>query len=418
MIRISARNNFNMTSSCRCFAILLLFFTATACKHAHSRHSVILAHAARFSDTSAFVVRIDSIKTAADSFADEKSTVTAGLYDFFTGDVLYYLYNRTSYRLDVYSLATKKYLKSILLRKNDAVSVGDLQAIFCHTADSIFLLDEANIALIDSTGAVQKRWPINQRGMKTQPFFEKYAFYTIPPAIFHYDSATQSIFVQAYDRSEFSPQHGFRNKESFGSARFIAQFGLAAKRPELLTVGYPVRYSDSYYGNMVQPSVAFLHSGSEGIVYIFPVSSAVFTQNINSDSANKYNCPSSLSSNVIKPLSWTDINDEDLKVRHFHQNANFFRLVHTDSPNFYYRFNYDKMDSADNDFQNVYQRKNLVLTVLNDHFNICKELSMPVRNIRPIIAFSANGTVYIPMGDPLKRKRNFLQFLTIKTEKK
>jgi hypothetical protein len=120
----------------------------------------------------------------------------------------------------------------------------------------------------------------------------------------------------------------------------------------------------------------------------------------------------------VSSLTWDDIGNEDVKVRHFHRNVNFFRLLYTDSPAYYYRFHYDKMDSGDNDFQNVYAKKKLILTVMDDHFGICKELSIPIRNIHPTAAFSANGTVYIPMIDPLKRKRNFLQFLTIKIDKK
>jgi hypothetical protein len=344
--------------------------------------------------------------------------VTSALYDRNTNDLLYYLYNKPSSRLDIYSLTAKKYLKSIALKKGGMTSFGDLQAIFCNTPDSIFLMDNSFIGLIDSTGAVEKRWPINERGAKTQPFFEKYEFYTQLPSIFYYDRSTRCMYVQCFDRKEFSPQYGFKSRESFGSSGFIAKFDPGAKRADVLPVSYPAEYTVDYYGNMLQPSVDFIHPGQGGIAYIFPISPAIFTQDANRDTVYEYNCSSSLTDNAAKPLSWADMDNEDLKVRHFHKNVNFFRLLYTDNPAYFYRFHYDKMDSTDNDFQNVYARKKLLLTVLDKNFGICKELSLPFRNIRPIIAFTANGTVFVPMVDPQKIRRTFLQFLTIKIDKK
>ncbi|OQP59830.1 DUF4221 family protein [Niastella populi] len=399
-------------------AFFFFFSLVAACNEAHNHQAVILAHPEKFSDTASFVLQIDSVSTIADTFASENASATASFYDRKTDELLYYLYNHTSGELRIYSLTTKRFLKGIALKKDGATSIGNLQALFCNTADSIFILDEAYIALIDSTGTIKTRWPINERGARTQPFFEKYVFYTRPPSIFHYDKSTRCIYVQAYERAEFDPKSGFKTKESPGRTGFIAKYDLAAKRPDMLPVSYAAQYSTNYYGNMLQPSVNFIHAGQNCISYIFPVSPGVYTQQLNSDTANEYACLSSISTNSVEPLTWDDIDNEDLKVRHFHRNVNFCRLVYTDSPACYYRFHYDKMDSGDNDFQNVYAKKKLFLTVIDNHFSICKELSMPIRNIHTLAAFSAKGTVYIPMVDPLRRKRNFLQFLTLKIDKK
>lgn len=183
-----------------------------------------------------------------------------------SGELLIGAYNPAQHTVDVYS--TSKQLCAVKLKEHQ---IGDVKGLHCISTDSILVLAQNVIYILDTSGILINRFDVNSQ-------LEDATLFNASGASRNsiWNNQTKSIQLGIFN-NDFNPfYHIFRYP-------IMAVFDLGSTRIKQTNIRYPAHlYNQNGWWHLIglQPAITKLHENL--IAYTFPVSHWVYT--IESDS--------------------------------------------------------------------------------------------------------------------------------------
>ena len=273
----------------------------------------------------------------------------------FQGDNYIIAHNYLTHNLDIFNVSqqTVSHIK-LNLEGPDGIN-HDVQGIYLHSKDSIWIYTMGIISLIDFEGKVRDRIRITSLDNK------------IPIVSTNFTSSTSKLYYNSTRKSLFYLTMSISNEKS---SFFVSEYSLSdhsiKKYPLNATEKKNLRWD---YGWKQCPNVTYTENA---ILYNFPIESNIYVIDLESGKSSVFGGKSRYTSNSVNklktPFSFSEGN------RHIYENVHFFELLYDGVNNLYYRLHLSDTEyEADTEFEALYQSKTMYLTVFNHKFEIINE---------------------------------------------
>ena len=269
-------------------------------------------------------------------------------------------YNYKIHSLDLFS-PQGNYLKQIKFdREGGNGIIPNIQGLYCHTFDSIWIYNHGIVYLTDTTGIVKDKIDI---GNLQNEEIIVYTNYSISSVYLYYNKKRKSLFYTTriiqrnYKLSFYVYEYFLESKD--------------VKKYELSGSDYDTDIWSSY-GWKNTPNVTF---SDDNILYNYPIESNIYTIDLEDNSKHTYGGKSRYTKNTVHRLSKNAdfVNSEIHKV----ENVHFYEIIYNPVLDLYFRLHIDRNDFIQNqDPQSIgiqFNKKDRYLMIFNSKFEIVYE---------------------------------------------
>ncbi len=329
-------------------------------------------------DSSSVSIEVDTTQLSADKFHAVYNTSYLG-------------YNHKAHALDFFDLASKLPTNSVKLDILGPNGLKEISGLIYHNNDSIFVLTENIIALIDATGRINRRIQINRGLDGVNELFKEYvAVNSDAINSFLFNPANSSLYLPGYNR-----KHSASSSKHYRSP-VVLEINLNPKTPvKLVEVTYPHLYVENFYGYMDQPSLSMVTPSSVSVS--FPIEPNLYTYDLLKKELKAFGGSKIGNDSLAKPLKWDAFEDEDQKMRHYWESPFYGPLLYDRTDNLYYRLNLRAMNYiAKNGVFPSFNDKQKALTIFNKQLEIIGEIALNDPNYFIQGAFVTPAGLHIP----------------------
>ncbi len=309
----------------------------------------------------------------------------------------YYGYNSTKHSLDIFTLnGNKENIKTFPFEKVGPNGFEKIQAIDVVSKDSLFMISENYIYLIDGNGVQKKKVPINYKS--NDPFFDKKHFYVQYNSIFKYDRNLNRFFITTVDMVNR------RTTSKYYKNNIVSVFDFDSKKITDLKLKFPQEYISDHYGFNDFKYFTF-NSKKDSVIYMFSALDDVFSYNIESQKTTTYQVIDNLPNKNTPTLTWSNASNLDEKFKKMSQSSNYGPIL--SSENYIYRFYQEGMPQGVNDFSLSKKRKKFI-SLFDKNLNLISEYQISTNRINQNGSFLVGDDLYIPKNDSSENELSFL----------
>jgi len=300
-------------------------------------------------------------------------------------DTFFIGYNKHLHSLDLFSLSKKNFLYSVFLEKDGPDAVKELMDILPLGLDSILVLGEHELCVIDRNGNKTWKKGINMSVYgKSFDSLRLYAETKFKPFI---GSKPNILHLEVYDFL-----HSFKSRE-FYFGNLEARFNLENGRISLLPISYPKEYQviTGNYGFLNFPSRINIGDTS---VYVFPVIPRLLVL-LPDGKINEIHIKSRFHTSDAELLPRKE--DDPIRLMaHMVKSPFYDNLVYDPYKELIYCFFLAPIPYKikDNSF-NTFGDKPLSVLVLDKNLNLLDEWVLPQKTYTNQIAFATSRGLYI-----------------------
>lgn len=264
--------------------------------------------------------------------------------------ILFAAYNRHTHAIDWFDVTNENiHHRTVLDKQGPNEITGQVNGLYVHTPDSIFLNDGVFIYMINKSGEVNHKIPNS----------------------FETEIGTASLVNRLTSSLHYSPHKGSLISEALIPGKpnvFFLEINLTGEIDYLHQAGV----SDCYTEAGLQDHFLNVFFKGDSVIYNSSCSSDIFVYDTESKQTLVYDGKSSLSKNSISDIKKED---PDALWRHYIENPRFFQIVFSPVDNLYYRLHWAEADYHidENTFRTPYD-KPVVLSVFSDKFELVYEV--------------------------------------------
>ena len=333
------------------------------------------------------------IKLAKDSIQFPLDTYPGGKYFFsqntlLDGKKVIVTYNDQNSNVDILDFSDKKLLKTFTLFPDPNLKLSPVTGFYFHNLDSIFLMTNTKLALLNSTGAFHFNKWINVRRNDAVEGIDpdKLVFYNTPEngCPLYFDQKENAVYIATKALSN-------RMDPLYYDYPLAGKINLSNFRYEPLPIYFLDEFKEEGFFPMDKPFITF-QSGN--IVYGFPITPDIFVFDKGSSKITRYKQLLKNSSGSVEPLPLGAFGDEQSIMRHVSLNPSYHRIIPGDS--YYFRFH---MASFEEDLKGRLGIRGPVwLTVYDDAFQLLIETK--VSDVSMIGSVGYNGGLLTWLRNP------------------
>jgi Domain of unknown function (DUF4221) len=242
-------------------------------------------------------------------------------------------------------------------------NIGSFRGFYIHNFDSIFLLHDYRISIIDTSENIKYTKIINS------PESEE-----LPDTIYGNFGGNFPLSYSAKTRTLFCMQYSGRSSVrelKFYQLPIEASLSLSDSVFKSIPVNYPKIYTTGFYGEATD---AFRLVNGNLHIYSFNADPNVYTYDIVSEKKMVYECKSAFDKNSIKQIGEDVKEDMNKKMDHLINSPLYLNMLYDKYRNCYYRFFYKPLPVKNEDGSyNSFESKELSCVVLDKDFNKIKE---------------------------------------------
>lgn len=269
-------------------------------------------------------------------------------------------YNRAIHTLQFFSLERKKLIKTVALERGGVNGINDIQNLYVHSLDSIFVFDSGNMKIIDDRGRVSLS--LNLFEVAAEEFRPGFAGFMSKP--FFNQSRNSVIFGNAHNPGVKSQL----------SVPIVIELDLKTKQFKPLNFYHAAFFleEDGAFGPYSQVNVASLNDSM--LLYNYQVESSVFVQNLNGSEPLRYDGTVS----GIKPRAQTFRSTADFAdvMKYRHETPQYYDLLYDPYRQLYYRVHRTGKPFNQSE-SNVLRNTTFFLAVFDKELKLIKELELP-----------------------------------------
>ena len=332
--------------------------------------------------------------------------------------LLFYGYNKKAHSVDLYSLTGSRFLKRMSLERAGPNGTRSIEAIYVCHRDSIFVFDGVNILMFNSKCNIIKRWAVNPKNVRLQSFFSQYSIFTgAQPSCFFYNRKSNSVLVRCI--STANSLYGKHPKKYF-EMPFVANYDLTNNQMTLLPVAFPEEYVEKFYGFLEHPYISYnfrSDTAAPEVVVTYPALPNIYLYDLTQNSEKIIKVSSDYSKSEGKSLSWSDVKNEDKKMKYMYETAQYLGTVSDSSSRYKFRLHFNEMTLTNkSDFKENMENRAKILTVFDSDFNIVHEELLTLKEGIPQFSFCRDNELYLSYYN--KTTENSLNFYRIAVNKK
>lgn len=315
-------------------------------------------------------------------------------------DSLYIGYNSMRHSLNVFNYVSAVAVRSIQLFPEGPNAIEDVAALYFARQDSIFILTQTQLAILDFKGQKIFSMPVNGANLDQGIFTDYYAYGGNEVNNLVYDSKRHLVYVQALD-----VRYGQCKKEHYG--KLLLKINILTQKAELMPFEYPDQYRENYFGFFQDFEFT---QAKDQLLTVFPVTPSLYVFSLTGSSTEIIGGEPSISALRTDPLEYRSCNEDDVKMRHYVENIQFHKLLYDPYRDLYYRFHHGdaKSKKTDGTFKTI-NDKDQILTVFNSSFEIIKEVNLDDRRYPLLNTFVGPKGLYLnaPINEHCLRFRIF-----------
>jgi len=327
-----------------------------------------------------------------------------GIHSYNYKDQNYLLaYNNTRHSLNYFDLDKNEVIKSVQLDHDGPNAIGDINSLFFHNQDSIFLFERGILHLANSEGQVVDSYNLYELFNTQQDGEPSINFYFK----LNYNPVTKNILFYLN-----SPYNSVKEKSKLSK---VGTLNVQSRSVDIL----PIYHTDNYKN--VNGRVGYItylgfydyHKGD--LLYNFQYESSLFVYNMQLGSQI------SKSGNSVKKPSFinevpTSTESESFE-NHALNNTLYLTVIPDKWRGLVYRINWEKPKK---DYTNAdFTEKGQTLSVFDDDLNFIQEFSLPDHTYQINNWFVNENGLYLNYAHPKNenQKEDFLIFHVIKFNK-
>lgn len=266
-------------------------------------------------------------------------------------------YNYKTHTLDFIHLDKSPISHTRLDREGNNQIIENMNGIFIHNEDSIWLYSNGIISLIDTTGMVQKNIHIESK--QDEPIVTMTNF-SIGCIKLYFDSKKNALYYVTTSTSDstlfYVNEYNLNNDQ-------IKRYPLANTLNK-----HNVKKE---FGWKQLPNVTFYENE---VIFNYPIESDIYRMNLETHRTERYGGKSKFTENIAHTLS-SNFSFEDAE-RHKIENVHFFEVNKNVKKNIYYRLHLDKQSFDNKNIFEQYLSKQFYLTIFDDNFQVINEIHL------------------------------------------
>jgi hypothetical protein len=276
---------------------------------------------------------------------------------YFNGKDYIFANNYQTHAIDRINI-TDNSISHIELDLEGPNGINNITGIYANSLDSIWIATRERISLIDSAGKVTRRISLLERVSGTVLIMSNFSTCT---SKFYYNAKRNSLFYLVMSVND--------NKSTF----FVEELFLSDNSKKEYSIQCHVEKDlRNDYGWKQSPNVTFTDSK---ILYDFPIESNIYVIDIETGKNNVYGGKSQFTKNEVDKL--TSPFDFQQGDRHICENVHFFEINYDCINDVYYRLHLGEIPSdATQDFESIYNKKEIYLMVFNNKFEVINETKL------------------------------------------
>lgn len=279
-----------------------------------------------------------------------------------------FMYQPKHNEIAVVNLSEKKETARIKLNwpKKDSVQTGTLKSFFFHNKDSVFLLYEYRICIIDTSSNIKFEKIINNPESDEWPP----VIYTNLRQVFpiYFDSKNKELLVRQ-NCGDCDVRDSNYYKESVA-----AFFDFNSGAFNAISISFPDSYKTYFYGDADLP---FREVKNDSLIISFSTDPYILILNRSTNQISRIVSKSSFQKSGMEPLDKKYIQDINKRVEHLAVSPLYMKMIYDKYRNVYYRFFLREQKLKNNDgTYNQFGDKELVIMVLDNRFNLMTEINL------------------------------------------
>ncbi len=232
-------------------------------------------------------------------------------------------YNYPDHALDIYSLTDGQYKGEIKFRQDGPNTINQVLSFFVYSRDSIFILSDRYIYIIDSSAGIQQKILINNANSTLKGIdFSRNTIYCTP-------DHNAPVFFNPSDRRLYCAVKPVSNATSldYFDSKIAGFFDFNDTSFQFLDMRYPGYMKERFYGMMDKPNIIFQ---PDMVFYNFKPTHHLYQYDISSGAIQVRDFRSKLNPGEADPIdgnvTFTGDSDLNLISDHFKNNPVFFKL--------------------------------------------------------------------------------------------
>ncbi len=367
-----------------------------------------------------FSCKQDSRKEIKHSFIEKHIPISGNFLSYYpldntiyteNGKELFAGSNNLNHSLDFISLDGKSENTSISLMQDGPEKVTNMGSIALQS-DSIIINGSYFIYVVDKEGnrlryfnALSRHSNVSFTGLD----LDKYRI-NLPDGIVTKLGKDNDLILTQDGKSLIVPMYkgGKPTQNKFYDTNAFATVDLAKSHIKPLPITFPEYYLQNFYGGLDKPGYTLV---GNKLVYNYPVSSTIYTYNLETGENHSYKADSKAVPNQTPPATLATYEGESSnRTKYNFHSSQFFRITYDPYRKRYYRM--QKGQTEGEGLQNI--RSNRYLTVMDEDFNVLTEIPIEDSNYDSNYLIGREG-VYFPLIDNGKGE-NHLSFAVLKIE--
>ncbi|WP_192811699.1 DUF4221 family protein [Pontibacter sp. BAB1700] len=285
-------------------------------------------------------------------------------------------FNHLDHSIDFISLDGKGQNSSIALAKDGPDKVSNMGP-FAMVSDSIIINGNYFMYVVDKQGhrlqhynALSRHSQVSFSGLD----LDKYRI-NLPDGIVTQYGKGNDLILAKGGNSLIVPMYrgGKRTQAEFYDDNAFALVNLPRRNIEPIPVKFPEEYRTEFYGELDKPGYTLV---GHKLVYNYPISSAIYTYDLETGEQQNYHADSRFVPNQTSPTTLADYEDIRRQTKHTFHSSQFFRITYDPYRKHYYRM--QKGQTEGEGLQNV--RNNRYFTVMDENFKILAEIPIEDSN--------------------------------------
>ena len=276
-------------------------------------------------------------------------------------ETIFVYFNNATKKLNLTSVLQHKLIKEIDV--NSIITKdNNLESVYFHNFDSIFLQQMYNINLIDTCPTQAFKVPINQS--KNPKMMLNNLGYGLPMI---YDSLANQLLL-----GQYSLRYAFYDKKYFRQ-NIEATFNLSTQQFDETPFPYSKKYLEAYYGFAISAHRLVKDNYS---IFTFQADPNIYVVNRCTGEVS-VKAGKSAFHTAIQEMSLKYKNDSNKKMAHLTLSPLYLELFWDKYRKLYYRFFLKEQPDCNPDgTYNAWRNKKKILMVFNEDFTLLKEIEL------------------------------------------
>ena len=287
------------------------------------------------------------------------------IYENKKGESYLLLANSLNQYLEVYNLLSKERVLKLPYDKFIAINdFGEINSVYMHNFDSIFVIQENLITLMDST-KVLDTMSINIIVADKMPLYYLKNLENTP---LFYDTQKDKLIVSVYCSG------CYLHKKKYYHSPLEALIDLKEKDITYLPVTYPKKYQENYYGFALTVNKDVYKNLS---IFSFEVDPNIYVYDRHKDSLMVKGGRSSYQEKNAEVLNKKYKNNSEEKLTHLRLCPIYSRILYDSYRDLYYRFFFKEVPLKNEDgLYTIWKDKEFILMIFDGDFNLLEEIRL------------------------------------------